>query len=100
MRALDDEITFTMGTTDTVVKVVPAYVSTVVSAILSTPDQPGRVVMTESLRAVVDADAGFDPNVHQILWDGIRYRADGLPIVRKRRGIPHHVTIPLTRTTG
>lgn len=54
--------------------------------------------MVEQLRAVI-APRDFDTTKHRIRWNGKLYMNDGPPMVRRRNGKTHHLTIPLKIAT-
>ena len=79
--------------------ILPAHVSHTTTAVVSTPDQPGRNALVEELRAIIPPFS-FDPEVHRIRWEGTDYTNDGAPMVRRIGGRDHHVTIPMKVVTG
>lgn len=41
----------------------------------------------------------FDPDKHRVKWEGIMYQNDGPPMLRRRKGRTHHVTVALKSIT-
>lgn len=79
-----------------VVTELPAQVSYATVANVTTD---GRNALIEELRAIVEPYP-FDPLVHRLRWRGQMYTTDGPPMVRRRNGEDHHLTIPLRLVTG
>lgn len=86
-------------TTATVVATLPAQVGHTTTAIISTPDQPGRNALVEQLRAIIPP-FDFDPEIHRIIWRGTAYTNNGAPLVRRLGAADHHLTIPLKLVGG
>lgn len=57
-------------------------------------DEPGRTVLIEEARAIIKP-YDFDPSAMRLKWDGRMFYTDGPPMVRRRNGRTHHLTIPL-----
>lgn len=93
------ETTISWTTGVTVQTVLPAQVSYTTTAVVSTPDQPGRNALVEELRAVIPP-FDFDPELNRIRWEGTDYTNDGPPMVRRIGGRDHHLTIPMKVVTG
>lgn len=92
----DDRGTITIQWDEpTVVATLPAYVFTQSTAMAMNGTTP---VFMESLRAII-RPFNFDPNLQRIRWQGTQYTNDGVPMVRRRNGKDHHVTIQL-KVTG
>ena len=79
----------------TVVATVPAYVGYVT---VDRDIDPGVNALIEELRAIVRA-IPFDPNANRLRWRGQMYTNDGPPMVRRRNGVDHHLTIRLRAVT-
>ncbi|MBG6224723.1 hypothetical protein IWX63_001285 [Arthrobacter sp. CAN_A2] len=74
------------------------YVSTVPANVsyqrVERESEPGRVDLIEELRAII-GPYDFDPTTTRLKWDGRMFYTDGPPMVRRRDGRTHHLTIPL-----
>ena len=58
-----------------------------------------RTQLVEQLRAITEP-FDYTPGTQRIRWRGEDYTNDGPPMVRRRNGSDHHLTIPLQRVTG
>lgn len=68
-------------------------------AVVQTSTEPNRNALIEELRAII-APMDFDAAVMKIVWLGKTYTPDGPPMVRRRNGATHHLTIPLRLVEG
>lgn len=75
---------------------VPAEVS---FTTVATFNDLGRQALIEELRAIIEPRA-FDPVLNRLQWRGSTYQTDGPPMIRRRNGADHHLTIPLKLVTG
>ena len=80
----------------TVASAVPAEV---VFTTVATYNDDGRNALIEELRAVVEP-MDFDPVWNRLRWRGEVYMTDGPPMIRRRNGTDHHLTIPLKQVNG
>lgn len=74
---------------------VPAHVGVQVTAARLSVDNR-RVIMTQDLTVILPAGTPWDEGV-QIRWRGDLYSADSKPVVARRRGRDHHLTVKVTR---
>ena len=75
---------------------VPAEVSFTTIATIVTAD---RNALVEELRAIIEPRA-FDPALNRLRWRGNTYTTNGPPMIRRRAGVDHHLTIPMKLVTG
>lgn len=61
--------------------------------------EPGRVVLVEELRAIVQLPE-WDSTTMRLKWNDRMFYSDGPALVRRKNGRTHHLTIPLTHVTG
>lgn len=83
-------------TNPTTVATLPAEVS---YTTVATVTEGGRNALIEELRAITPPYP-FDASTQRIAWRGRQYAVDGPPMVRRRHGADHHLTIPLRDVVG
>lgn len=59
----------------------------------------GRNALVEELRAILEP-FDYDPVAHRLRWKGKQYANEGPPMIRRRNGTDHHLTIPLKQVNG
>lgn len=69
------------------------------SASLRTIDRGTLYVERAQVMVPAEVIELLDPTAHAIEHKGVKWFMDGQPMVRYRRGIAHHVSVGLTRTT-
>lgn len=77
---------------------IPAHVYYATAALSFSGDN-ARMVATEKLRAIIpDVDVTLQADEYWLIWQGERYRVDGV-LQRVARGKTHHLTLDLSQRT-
>ncbi len=79
-----------------VVATLPAHVGHVSVAVFV---EPGSGAMVEQLQVIVEPFA-YNPARQRFDWKGHLYVNDGPPMLRRRNGADHHLTIALQPVDG
>lgn len=81
------------------VTTIPGVPAEVVFVTVASIQTATRNALVEELRAVIPP-MDFDPAWNRLRWRGKLYSTDAPPMIRRRNGADHHLTISLKLVTG